>query len=784
MKGKGYVISRRRQIGLAIVGCGLLLAPDASAIFPIGAIDAYGVLHFRTHRINDFDANNDGQVGEDEGIPVLLESGKRGFTDDELEIVRESFAVWQRIPQSYASVEVEGLFQDPTPAGAADTLDLQNTIVMQVTSTVDLDGDGLPDENVEPDPDDVIQAVDPTVLGFNLAVFVVDDNVVIDTPSGESDIVSSGSIIDNDVVIIADWVRPTALGEAPQADLLGTMVHEMGHFFGLGHTPLNNLTVSDGALIESAALSHSVGGERIRIGATPTMFPFLYQVALDGGGFADGGRDLAPDDISNISWLYPRGSQDLFFDLNGEARTRTRPGTGIPSIAVPSAHVVAWADVDNDETTPRVALFSTFTAYFENPADTLNDGNFELINLWKTLETESGLFNATYTFSMTPFNGGGFSRQAPPGFTVGEFDYIGGREGGFTAYTSEVLHEAGNIIDVSNKDAGTPFVWDFERQTLVSTDTGRTIGAIVGDNPTFGDSNDVCILNVVSSAAAVGGTGSFGNAIQGAQSVRSIRDSVLLETSLGSFIVDTYYKLSPTLAEFLLGNGFALGATVYAVKLAYWTMENAAMLVGMIVVLSALIYGLRKRKRAVTGAAGVLILSLLLVPGAQALLQYQTTADLVAGADAIISGKITSAQAHWEGGRAYIYTDIVVEIEDKAKGSLNKQSTVTFSQVGGRVGGLEAKSSELANFSAGEEVILYLYEVEGHGYVVYNGGGGKTLVSVDTTTQKKYVALPEDIKAEKAAKLAPGETVPEKMEVSDFMAELRAIAKAQEKGKS
>lgn len=763
------------------MGCCLVLAPDTWAIFPLGAFDAFDVMRIRKHRVNDFDANNDGQVGQDEGIPVLIESGRSGFTDTELDIVRESFAVWERVPQTYASIDEIGTFQDPVIAGA-DTFDLQNTVVMQVSSTVDLDGDGLPDENVVPDPADVIQAVPPGVLGYNLAIFVVDDTV-IDTPS-ESYTVSSGSIIDNDVVIIADAVRPQVLGEKPVGELLGTLVHEMGHFFGLGHTPLNNLSLSDTALVESNALWHSIGGVKRRIGATPTMFPFLFQVATEGGELIDGGSDLAPDDISAIAWLYPRGSQDLFFDLNGEARTRTRPGTGIPSIQVASAHVVAWADVDNDENTPRVPLFSTFTAYFENPANTERDGRFEMDNIWKTLETDSGLFNATYTFSMTPFNGGGLERQAPPGSSVSDFDNIGNRTDTFNTYTSEVFHEVENIIDVSNKDAGTPFVWDYERQTLVSTDTNRTIESIIGNRPMFGDPNDVCILNVVSSAAAGGGTATLGKAAQGANAVRSLRDSVLMETPLGSFIVDTYYKVSPTAARFLLGNSLALGATVKAVQAVYWCMENAAMVFGLLVLISGAAFAIRKRNRVAAGVAGALLLGLLMMPGANALLQYQSTEQLVAGATDIVSGKITSAQSRTEGGTSYIYTDIVVQIDDKAKGTLNKQSTVTFSQIGGRVGGLKVEASEFPTFTAGEEVVLYLYYVEGKGYVVYNGIGGKQLVSFDATTQKKYVETPADLKAKKAATLAPGETVPAKMEVSDYMAELRAIAKAQDKAKS
>ena len=81
-------------------------------------------------------------------------------------------------------------------------------------------------------------------------------------------------------------------------------------------------------------------------------------------------------------------------------------------------------------------------------------------------------------------------------------------------------------------------------------------------------------------------------------------------------------------------------------------------------------------------------------------------------------------------------------------------------------------------------MVLYLQYVEGEGYLVYNGLGGKQLVSLDAATKTKYVATPDDIKEKKAKSLAPGETVPDKMEVSEFMAELRAIAKAQEKAKS
>jgi len=780
------VTSRTRQLGLALLCIGLVLAPATWAFFPFGAFDSSGVLRYEKYHRSQFDNNNNGEVEAGEGIPIYIESGKSGFTEAEIEIVLEALRVWERVPQSYASTRVVGFVSDPTFSGQF-VYDGLNAIVMQVTETQDLDGDGIPDDNVVPDPPEVIvPVVAGGVLGVSATMWAEEETVI--NVGGESYLIGAGTIIDNDIVINASAHRPSAAGEAPGADLLGTMVHELGHFFGLGHTPLNNLhpelavpgdPSSQTGIVESAVLTHSIGGVRRRIGVTPTMYPFLFNTIQRDGTRRDGGGDLAPDDMSGIAWLYPRGSQDLFFGIAGEARTRTTAGSGLPSAQIPGGHIVAWANVDNDETTPRVPVFSTLTSLFVNSAvSPEREGRFEMSHLWKSMEAESGIFNANYTFSLNPLNGSGYARQAPPGSVSDDFDSIQPPTAALNnVYPSEVFHEAGNILDIANKDAGTPFVWDFQRQTLVSMDTERSLADAVGRGPMFGDPNDVCILNVVSSARA----GAGGAGLQGAQAVRSVRDSILLETALGSFMVNLYYSLSPAAAQFLLTNNVALDLTARGVQLAYWCLDNILALGLLLLAALLTIYTLRGRMRRVTAGAAVLLFAIALgASTAEARLLFHTTEQLVANATDIVSGKVVSAQARQDGSNARIFTDVVIEINDKAKGPLNKQSNITLTLPGGRVGGLVLEVSEMPKFQAGETVILYLVHTENDGYIVYNGLGGKTRVRLDRSTKQESVDLSPDLQGKVQKSLPLGQEAPQTMSLSDYMATLRAIVKEQE----
>ncbi len=150
------------------------------------------------------------------------------------------------------------------------------------------------------------------ILGVTLTLFTVSDTLY--EYNGQMVTISAGTIIDRDIVVSAAAHRGNGeTSDVPLADLKGTLVHELGHFLGLDHTPLNNLRAVylnqedeiPSYLIESPVVWMTMpNGIAQYVGATPTMFPIYFEVELPNGEREDGGKDLAPDDISGISWLY------------------------------------------------------------------------------------------------------------------------------------------------------------------------------------------------------------------------------------------------------------------------------------------------------------------------------------------------------------------------------------------------------------------------------------------------------------------------------------------------
>ncbi len=740
-KGARFVRATVRKltiVGLCAAGV-LAVAPVADAFFPYGSYNPFLQLKLARWTWDMFnDVNNDSDIsGPNEGLIVYITGGKGGFTDDEQTIVKEAFDVWQNVPTSYARFQFKGPIVDPLPAPtigidptARTGLDNMNTISIQPGITITGIGSGV-----------------ITDLGQSIGSVTAITFAITDTPLTIGNYTlwfTGGQIVEADIQVNSSSVRITTPGVKPLVDLKSAVVHGVGFMLGLSATPLNNLQMTTIAGVTGPVESPVVALRDVTntlqlVGATPSMFPAAFFVDMGGGQYVTGNGDLAPDDIAGISYLYPRGSQDKFFTISHEARTKAR--SGIPSIPLPGAHVVAWCDVDNDPNTSCVPLFSTESGLYE--LQPLLGGRFDLNGLSKTMETIDGqTFAPTYTLTMSPLNLSDLERQSPPGSSPTLFASILGGAAGtavaapFDLFQSEVFHDSENIFDMAKHDLGTPLTFDRVRNNVVSADTGKILATMLpGEKPMFGDRNNVCPLNLMPGLTTTKTTEppSLGS------SLRSFRDGTLLRSMLGSMIVGTYYQIAPVAARFLLKHPTALNAWSNAMASVQWLLVNAKWIACVLAVFALGVWGWRRHRKAVAISSLIIVLGLMAMP-AQALVAYLSDEDMVRLSDAIVTGKVTSVNSQWvstAGGPA-IVTDVVVTVEDVVKGTANKDGDIYLRLAGGRVGGIVTVISELPEFTENEEVILYLENDPQQGYVLVAGSRGKFSVQV-STTGKKYV---------------------------------------------
>ncbi len=210
-------------------------------------------------------------------LPVhyyITNAGVPGVTASQLQAaVDASFTTWQNVASAHVSASFAGF-----------------------TSALPTQDDGLSVIGFLPDPQD------PDVLGST--------NWLIDDTTGE--------IVESDIFFNSSAV-PWSVSPGGQRgffDLQSIATHEIGHFWGLGHS----------ALGETQQVS---GGRRV-IAKAAVMFP----IAFSAGNTLD--RTLQPDDIAGISDLYPSsGFTSATGSITGAV---TKNGKGVFG-----AHVVAFS---------------------------------------------------------------------------------------------------------------------------------------------------------------------------------------------------------------------------------------------------------------------------------------------------------------------------------------------------------------------------------------------------------------------------------------------------------
>ena len=90
----------------------------------------------------------------------------------------------------------------------------------------------------------------------------------------------------------------------------------------------------------------------------------------------------------------------------------------------------------------------------------------------------------------------------------------------------------------------------------------------------------------------------------------------------------------------------------------------------------------------------------------------QTTEQLVSNSSDVIRGNVLSQKSQWDENHTVIYTEVRIEITEVVLGSVEKGKTILVYVPGGVVNDTGLKVEHAPSFENGEEVILFLTELD------------------------------------------------------------------------
>ncbi len=121
---------------------------------------------------------------------------------------------------------------------------------------------------------------------------------------------------------------------------------------------------------------------------------------------------------------------------------------------------------------------------------------------------------------------------------------------------------------------------------------------------------------------------------------------------------------------------------------------------------------------------------------AMAVVVPQSTEQLVENSSDVIRGKVVTQSSQWDDTHTLIYTEVTIEISEIVLGSAEKGATISVYVPGGIVNDTGLAVEHAPAFEDGEEVILFLTELDNL-YSVTSWEMGKFTVESANVVEKK-----------------------------------------------
>ena len=152
-----------------------------------------------------------------------------------------------------------------------------------------------------------------------------------------------------------------------------------------------------------------------------------------------------------------------------------------------------------------------------------------------------------------------------------------------------------------------------------------------------------------------------------------------------------------------------------------------------------------------------------------------TAEELAAQSEQIVHGEVVRSWAGWDSEHKYIWTHYEIAVAEMVRGP--RAASVTVSEPGGSLDGVNMRTSGTLPFAVGEDAVLFLYRTPIGYWRTVGGPQGKFTVNAQGRVRAESHGVAY---AEPAGGMRPGTPLAgfEGVSAGDFLARVRRLAAA------